>query len=460
MQKIKVIVLALLLPACAVTIDEVKTPVELPAQFSNSGSQKLTARWWQAFHDDELNRLCEQALTNNFSLKAAYNQLQQAQAIAKQAGAPLIPQLSTSLTDTSKITEKDTTNILSLGLGFATFYEVDLWGRIRNTQNAAILDAQASQEDVNAAAISLTAKIASTWFKLLEQRQQLDLLARQIAVNEKNVATIQVRYQSSQAAVADVLQQQQLLESARGNQLTVIATLAVLENQLAVLIGESPKANPSRPPFSKGGEKAPFLKGVGGFAFMPELPATNTPATVLQNRPDIKSAYLKIQSADQRIAAAIADRFPKLSLSANFGTNSPSLQSFFNNWLATLAGNLVMPLLDGGRRIAEVERNEAVSQQALNQYSNALLTAVGEVENALIQEKQQQQLVQNLTQQLQLAQQASERIRARYLFGAMDFLRVLSADTASQNLERTLLQAQQQLFDYRIALYKSLAGNV
>lgn len=446
MRKIKVIVLALLLPACAVTIDEVKSPVELPAQFSNSGTQKLTARWWQAFHDEELNKLCEQALANNFSLKAIYNQLQQAQAIAKQAGAPLIPQLNASLTDTSKITETDTTNVLSLGLGFATFYEIDLWGRIRNAQNAAILDAQASQDDVNAAAILLTAKIASTWFKLLEQRQQLDLLVRQIAVNEKNVAVIQVRYQSSQAAAADVLQQQQLLESARGNQLTVVATLAVLENQLAVLVGKSPNKV----------KFAPTIK----FVTLSELPTTGTPATILQNRPDIKSAYLKIQAADQRIAAAIADRFPKLSLSANFGTNSPSLQSFFNNWLATLAGNLVLPLLDSGRRIAEVERNEAVSQQALNQYANTLLTAVGEVENALIQEKQQQQLVQNLTQQLQLAHDASERIRARYLFGAMDFLRILSADTASQNLERSLLQAQQQLLDYRIALYKSLAGNV
>jgi NodT family efflux transporter outer membrane factor (OMF) lipoprotein len=446
MRKIKLIFLALLLPACAVTIDDVKSPVELPAQFSNSGTQKLTARWWQAFKDEELNRLCEQALANNFSLKAAYNQLQQAQAVAKQAGAPLIPQLNVSIIDNTKITESDTNNLLSLGLGFATFYEVDLWGRIRSSQNAAILDAQASQEDVNAAAISLTAKIASTWFKLLEQRQQLELLARQIAVNEKNVAVIQVRYQSSQAAAADVLQQQQLLESSRGNQLTVMATLAVLENQLAVLVGKSPNTV-KFPPTKK-------------FIVLPELPIINTPATILQNRPDIKSAYLKIQAADQRMASAIADRFPKLSLSANFGTNSPSLQSFFNNWLATLAGNLVLPILDGGRRIAEVERNEAVSQQALNQYTNTLLTAVGEVENALIQEKQQQQLVQNLTQQLQLAQDASERIRARYLFGAMDFLRILSADTASQNLERTLLQTQQQLFDYRIALYKALAGNV
>jgi NodT family efflux transporter outer membrane factor (OMF) lipoprotein len=446
MRRIKIILLALTLPACAVTIEDISPPVNLPAQFSNSGTQKLTARWWQVFHDDELNRLCEQALANNFSLKAAYNQLQQAQALAKQAGAPLIPQLNTALTDTSKITESDTTNVLSLGLGLTTFYEIDLWGRVRTAQNAAILDAQASQEDVNTAAISLTAKIANTWFQLLEQRQQLDLLARQIAVNEKNVSIVQVRYRSGQGAAADVLQQQQLLESTRSNQLTVIATLKVLENQLAVLVGKSPNTV--------------TLPAVATFSFLPELPETAMPATVLQNRPDIKSAYLRIQAADQRIASAIADRFPKLSLSANFGTNSPSLQSFFNNWLATLAGNLVLPLIDGGRRIAEVERTEAVSKQAMNQYANTLLTAVGEVENALIQEKQQRQLVQNLMQQLQLSQDASQRIRERYLFGAMDFLRILSADVTSQNLERSLLQAQQQLFDYRIALYKALASNL
>lgn len=217
MRRINVVFLALFLPACAVTIDEVKSPVELPAQFSQSGSQKITVHWWQAFHDSELNKLCEQALAENFSLKAAYNQLQQAQAIAKQAGAPLIPQLNVSLTDNARITESDSTNLLSLGLGFATFYEVDLWGRIRSAQNAATLDVQASQEDLNAAAISLTAKIASTWFKLLEQRQQLDLLDKQIAVNEKNVELIGVRYQSGQATAADVLQQKQLLESAQGN---------------------------------------------------------------------------------------------------------------------------------------------------------------------------------------------------------------------------------------------------
>ena len=239
------------------------------------------------------------------------------------------------------------------------------------------------------------------------------------------------------------MQQQQLLESAKGNRLTVMATLKVLENQLAVLIGKSPNTVKFAPTTT--------------FSLLPELPTTDTPATVLQNRPDIKSAYLKIQAADQRVSSAIADRFPKLSLSANFSTNSPSLQSFFNNWLATLAGNLVLPILDGGRRVAEVERNEAVSQQALNQYANTLLTAVGEVENALIQEKQQQLLVQNLTQQVKLAQETSERIRARYLFGAMDFFRVLSAELALQNLERNLLQAQQQLFDYRITLYKALA---
>ncbi|MGZ8153460.1 MAG: TolC family protein, partial [Methylovulum sp.] len=130
----------------------------------------------------------------------------------------------------------------------------------------------------------------------------------------------------------------------------------------------------------------------------------------------------------------------------------------FSNWLGTIAGNLLTPLVDGGFRIAEVERNRAAAAEALNDYANALLKAVQEIENALVQERQQQQLVASLDKQVQLSQQASEQIRSRYINGAMDFLRVLTAILSQQNLERSLLQAQQQLIDYRIALYRALSG--
>ena len=165
-----------------------------------------------------------------------------------------------------------------------------------------------------------------------------------------------------------------------------------------------------------------------------------------------------MQASDQRVASAIADRFPKLSLSARVDTTAPDLQSLFNNWLATIAGNPVLPLIDGGRRIAEVERNQAASAETLNNYADALIKSIKEVEDALIQEHQQHQLINQLDKQVKLSQQATEQIRSRYVYGAIDFLRVLTALLSQQNLERSRLRAQQQLIDYRINLYRALAG--
>ncbi len=431
-----------LLASCSATIKDVPAPVNLPVQFSASGQAKLQEKWWLAFNDTALNQLCEQALGNNFSLLAAFNRLDQAKAIAKKSGAELIPQVDGSFLASQASADSLNNNNFSLGL--AASYELDLWGRIRSAVNAAKLDVSGAEEDVFSAVISLTAELATTWYRLLEQRQQLKLLDQQIEINRNNVALVTVRFRGAQATAADVFQQQQLLESVVGNRYTVVSTIAVLENQLAVLAGKPPGAI--------------ALSDLDEFPAMPPLPETGLSLTLMQRRPDIRKAYLAVQSADQRIASAIADRFPKLSLSASVEASSPDLQSLLNNWLATVAGNLVLPIIDGRRRVAEVERSQAISAEALNNYATLLLNAVQEVENALVQERQQRLFVANLGKQVQLASQASSMIRLRYINGAIDFLRVLSAVLSQQSLERNLLQAQVQLIEYRINLYRALAG--
>lgn len=442
-KTVSALLFSTLLCACSTTIKEVPTPISLPTQFSLTGKAKLQDKWWLAFNDTTLNQLCEQALTDNFSLRAAFNRLDQARAIAKRSGAELIPQVSGAATATqaSESPQGDSDFIL----GLAASYEIDLWGRIRSALNAAKLDANAAEADVFSAAISITAELATTWYKLSEQRQQLALLDKQIAINRDNVTLVTVRFKGAQATAADVFQQQQLLESVIGNRHTVVANIAVLENQLAVLTGKPPGAI--------------ALPKIEAFPLMPELPDTGLSLELIQRRPDIRRAYFAVQAADQRIASAIADRFPKLSLSASVEGNSPNLQSLLNNWLATVAGNLVVPIIDGRRRVAEVERTRAVSQEAMNNYATTLLNAVKEVENALIQERQQHTVVSNLEQQVALATQASNLIRLRYVNGAIDFLRVLSALLSQQALERNLLQARQELLGFRINLYRALAGN-
>ncbi len=441
----KLVILGILLTStsCAVKVSEVPTPVILKPTFSNSGTQVLNNRWWQHFADPQLNALIEQALKNNFSLKAAFNRLQQTYAVANKSGAELIPNLNATIGSSQTTTDKFTNSNFSLGI--LASYEIDLWGRIRSNINANTLDVMASKADLHTAALSLSAEIALTWYRLIEQRKQLILLEQQIKINQNLAQVVEVRFQAGMATAADVLQQRQALASIEGDRHPVLASIRVFEHQLSILLGQDPT-------------QLDALKATE-FPQLPALPKTGLSADLIQRRPDLQKAYLTVQAADQRIAVAIADRLPKFSLSANMNTAAPDLQSLFNNWLATIAGNLLMPLVDGSRRLLEVERVQAKAREALNNYASVLLQASKEVEDALIQEQQQQNFLQSLIAQVQLSEQATEQIRLRYRHGAIDFLRVLSVFLSQQGLERQQLRAERELIEYRVHLYRALAGS-
>ncbi|MGR9115991.1 MAG: efflux transporter outer membrane subunit [Gammaproteobacteria bacterium] len=433
--------------ACSVAPRPFEAPASLPDSFSQTGKAELRNRWWLNFNDPVLDRLIETALQQNLDLRATFNRLEQAKAVARKTGSELIPEISGNsgidrIISSPAQGQRTTTDTFSLGL--AASYELDLWGRIRAGTQAAEQDVKASALDIQTAAIALSAEIASTWYRLIEQNKQLKLLNQQIETNTQNVDIVAARFRGGQATVADLFQQSQVLEAVRGDQYTVIATIEVLKNQLAVLTGQSPGMI--------------RLDSASQFPKLPELPVTGLTADLIQRRPDILSAYRRLQAADLRIAAAVADRFPKISLSGSIDTTAPDLQDFFNNWLATLAGNLVIPLIDGGRRIAEVDRTRAVTEEALNAYGQRILRSLEEVENALIQESQQHKRLDSLEKQLRFLDEANNQIRMRYIYGAMDFLRVLTSQVSQQSLQRSVIQAERELINFRIALYRSLAG--
>ena len=439
-------VVASFLSACTATVHEFKSPVTPAENFSASGAIPLADKWWLTFNDPLLDELIDIALEHNFNLLAAYDRLAQARAIAKKTGAELTPQLNGLFSTTRKIIENDAgrSTVDEFSAGFAASYELDLWGRIRSGMHAAELDEQAAHQDIKIAAITLTAEITRTWYQLVEQRQQLALLEKQIQTNQDNVDILLTRFNLGQARAADVLQQKQLWQSTIGDKATVIANIKRFEYQLATLSGQTINSL--------------TLADKATFPLLPPKPDTGLSSELIKRRPDIYKAYLKIQAADQRIAAAIADRFPKISLSASFNSSTPDLQSLLNNWLATLAGNMVLPLIDGHRRVAEVERNKAIFSETVNQYGGVILNAIQEVETALIQEQQQSLLLDSLDKQVTLSRQANEQIQLRYRYGGMDFLRVLSTRLSLQTLERSRIRAERERIDFRINLYKALAG--
>ena len=431
---------------CGTTNHEIKSPVVIPEQFSQSGDSPLPDRWWLSFEDPILNKLMDHALAGNFTLKTAWDRLHQFEALAEMAGADLYPALDANAgaSQTRFREESQTDDNGSYTLGLVASYELDLWGRIRSIRDAAVFDAQASVEDLQAAALTLSAQVAKTWYQLVEQHGQSDMLDEQIKTNEQVLELVTLKFRTGQVGIADMLQQKQLVESNRGEKVQVAAQIKVLEHQLAILLGYPP-------------QKAAAPR-ISRLLELPPMPETGLPAQLIRHRPDIRSAYYNVLAADKDIAAAIADRFPRLSLTAGLDTSGGHVRDLFDNWLANLAANLVAPIMDGGLRKAEVGRTRAVASEALNNYGQTILNALGEVEDALVREQRQRDFMVSLHKQLRLSGQVVERVRDRYVQGTVDYQRVLDALLSQQELQISLLTAKLDLVEERIDLCRSLGG--
>lgn len=439
--------LLLMLSGCGLVAERHGTALPAPDTFSISGEAALQERWWKAFGDPDLDALIEHALHRNFSLRSVWSRLDQAAAVARKAGSDRYPSLDASA-GAERLSERDgtTTESSRYSAALSAAYEVDLWGRVRSTAEAAELDRRATQAQLQTAALTLSAEVATTWYQYAEQQAQVDLLARQLDTNEQVRELVTLRFRHGQVGAIDVLQQRQLAESSRGDLALARSRAAVLRHRLAVLLGEDPATEVIPEP------------SAGALVSLPTLPATGVPALQLQQRPDVRQGWLALQAADRRVAAAVAERLPRLSLGASASDTSRDHRDLFDDWLGNIAANLLLPVIDGGNRRAEVDRTRAVAEEAWNDYRQALLEAWAEVEDALVQERRQAEYLDSLAVQTRLSKQAIERLYDRYRNGAVDYIRVLDAALTDQSLERSQLQARRQWIEYRIALHRALAG--
>ena len=179
---------------------------------------------------------------------------------------------------------------------------------------------------------------------------------------------------------------------------------------------------------------------------------------MLQRRPDVCQAYRRVQAEDQRLAAAIANQYPSLSISASVETSAVSIRDLLDDWLANLVANAIQPLFDAGQRKAEVQRQKAVVRERVHTWGQIILEALQEVETALTREQQQTRLLENLNARLRLARQTYQRNRARFIKGQVDYIRVLESLQSLQVLEVEVVSARSTLVRYRIDLYRSIAG--
>ncbi|PRZ00624.1 TolC family protein [Marinilabilia salmonicolor] len=439
------IVFLLLFTGCSPKTSEVLLPDDALVEFSQSGEIEISDNWWEAFKDQQLNDLVDSALNANYDVQTAWYRLREAEAIARQARSSFFPQVDGS--GRGQVIDTDVSGQSEVyELGLSAGYELDLWGKVRSEARAQSYRQQASFYDFQATALLLSAQVVKGWFDLLEARQQVALARDQRQTNEKMLELLQTRFQNGLGNLADVLRQQQLMESTREQEIVAETRLQIIHNRLSVLLGKQPQKQD--------------VMDLDHLVFpdLPPLPKTGMPAELIRRRPDIQRSMALLKASDQDLASSISNLFPRISISASLSTESPNAEDLFDDWVRSLAGSVLAPVFYGNRLQAEKDQAEAVRNQRIYEYGQTVLSAFQDVEDALVEEKQQQRRLQSIEKQYELAQSATEQVRSSYFNGVGNYLDVLDAMDTQQNLRRQYLSETLTLLKYRIDLYQALAG--
>ena len=430
----------------------VTLPVEPPPGYLESREGGMTnapnERWWLAFQDEQLNRLMEELFRQNLELTQLIARLDQVESLVRINRSAQLPFLSSdgSLSRSQQPGLNDdfigNTEQLSLVAGF----ELDLWGKLKARTKAAQLDYAAGQEDLQTLYIGLSARLADLYFLAVEQRAQMALNDQLVASYVDTEQRVERRYRLGLAPAIDMYQSRQTQTAARSIRYLYEARLAEAEHAISVLLGRYPEQN-------KNGSLAELPAA-------PDLPGVGIPADLLNNRPDLRAALTRVEAADERVAAAIADRFPTISLSGSYGTLRQDVTAgLLSGEFWSLLGNLSMPIVDGGRRRAEVDRQQAALREAVALYQQTVLNAFKDVEDALANNYATAQRLEQLAATAEATGATLRLSTDRYLAGLDDYLPVLTAQRTDFETRSNLLAAQRQLLVDRISLARALGGS-
>ena len=448
---------ALLLAGCITVGPDYKHPVEKPVTLQGVDAAQQSpinfqANWWAQFHDTTLDALITRAAKNSPDLKIALARLNQSRALLGTARSQQLPDIEAQ-TSYSRSREQQpgfTTGretITNYQAGFDASWELDLFGGVRRSVEAARADSQAGEASLQDAQVTLFAEVARHYFDLRGTQLRLDVARRDIDNQRDSLKLIKSRADVGTGSDQDVA-------SARARLAAVEAQLPVLETQaqadtfrLAVLLGERP------------GELDIDLSPKTFRPIDTSLPIGNA-GDVLARRPDIRVAERELAAANARIGVAKADWFPHISLGGFVGFLAGRSNDFggaeSRAW--SVAPSISWAGLNVQRVRSGVKASEARADEAKANYQRTVLGALEDVDNALVGYNQQRVRVQKLDEQATQSTRAAELARIRYEAGATDYLELLDAQRTQLSAEDQLAEAEAGINLQAIALYKALGG--
>ncbi|MCY4295737.1 MAG: efflux transporter outer membrane subunit [Gammaproteobacteria bacterium] len=446
----------------------------LPERFAASGGagRPQPLAWWESFADPVLNQVVEVALDSNLDLAQAVARVDQARARARIANALAYPLLNpiagaddfdiptdagigaqldelglgSDLTEAFGITLPERLGLTTYTLGAEFAYEVDFWGRNRNTRLAAGARRLASESDYVAASISVLAETIRTYLELVDLRRQRELGVENIALLEEREALAQSRYESGLIEAQELYATRRALRDARAGLPQLEAGLAEAGARLWILLG------------GFRGDIAASLPAELAIAGEP-VPA-GIPADLLIQRPDVAAARQRMEAARFALGARRAELLPSLSLTGSIGLRATDAGDWFDpdQWFRNLSANLLGPAIQGSRLRDNVELAEAQLNEAAAAYGGAVLTAVNEVEAALSGLEAGRRRHEVLVSFLEEARAEAALRDERYSAGIGSYGDALRAAQVRVGAEAALAAAERDLGLARLALHRALGG--
>jgi len=449
---------ALLLSACAAGPDYVRPTLPVPDAYKEAGDWKPAEprpaasglAWWQAYGDPVLDGLEADAARANQNIRQAEAAYRQAKALADADRAGLFPSLAL---DAGAQRARTNTSGIKVGngysVGLAASWEPDLWGGVRRQVEAGNAGAQASEDDLAAARLSIQTTLAQDYLQLRVADQQRDLYDATIEAYGKALKLTRAQHAAGVALQSDVALAEAQLAQAQAAAVDLQAVRAQLEHAIAVLTGRAPAQ------FSLAA--APANQALA--LTMPATPA-GLPSALLEHRPDIAAAERRAAAANAGIGVARAAYFPQLTLSASGGFSAAALGNLFDAparvW--SLGAALAQTVFDGGLRSARTAQAQAAYDVAVAQYKETVLGGFQQVEDqlALLRLLDQEATLQD--QAVRASQQAERLALAQYRAGTASYLGVVTAQTLSLNNQRSAVQLRGRLVAASIALVAATGG--
>jgi outer membrane protein, multidrug efflux system len=463
----------LLAAGCTVGPNYRKPDLPVPSMWNEAQQKGVQVRpteltrWWTSFNDPLLNSLIERAVRSNLDLRIAEGRIREARATRVLAAAGAWPTVNVSSAYSrnrasanaigSPSQNGGAVSVAPSGAsleqnfyqtGFDASWEIDVFGGIRRSVEAADATLQATVEDWRDVLVSLLGEVAKNYIDLRGSQRRLDVTRDNLKAQLETLELTKVRFQAGLASDLDVAQQEAQAHSTAAQIPTLETSLKQAAYGLDVLLGSQP------------GSLWDELAVEKAIPTLPPEVLVELPAELLRQRPDIRRAERQLAAATAQVGVATADLYPKFSLVGNVGLQSVSASDWFTgrsrNW--SIGPTVTWPVFDAGRIRANIEIRNAQQEQALGVYEKTVLTAFQDVEVSLVAYAKEQERSRSLVTAVAANQRALAMAHELYIRGLSDFLNVLEAQRALSLTENDFAQSQATMASNLVSLYKALGG--